>query len=167
MFRPISRIQTHSYIYIYFLVYIYIYIYILVQDLHYVKTSIRCRVGLTSSYDDVINWKHFPRYWPFVRGIHRLPVNSPNAWVNNDEAGDLKRHCTHYDVTVMPDHVFKGSFHKWLTNYTHYYCVRCNYSPMPWPQLRLINSPLKLGHKGGSRNYIPSVMQYLNNICVI
>ena len=27
--------------------------------------------------DDVIKWKHFPRYWPFVRGIHRSPVNSP------------------------------------------------------------------------------------------
>ena len=23
-----------------------------------------------SSHDDVIKWKHFPRYWPFVRGIH-------------------------------------------------------------------------------------------------
>ena len=23
------------------------------------------------SHDDVIKWKHFPRYWPFVRGIHR------------------------------------------------------------------------------------------------
>ena len=52
-------------------------------------------------HDDVIKWKHFPRYWPFVRGIHRSPVNSPhkgrwsgalmfylicawiNAWVNN------------------------------------------------------------------------------------
>ena len=27
-------------------------------------------------HDDVIKWKHFPRYWPFVRGIHRSPVNS-------------------------------------------------------------------------------------------
>ena len=26
--------------------------------------------------DDVIKWKHFPRYWAFVRGIHRSPVNS-------------------------------------------------------------------------------------------
>ena len=26
---------------------------------------------------DVTNWKHFPRYWPFVRGIHRSPVNPP------------------------------------------------------------------------------------------
>ena len=24
-----------------------------------------------------------------------------NAWVNNDEAGDLRRHRAHYDVTVM------------------------------------------------------------------
>ena len=22
-------------------------------------------------HDDVIKWKHFPRHWPFVRGIHR------------------------------------------------------------------------------------------------
>ena len=26
--------------------------------------------------DDVIKWKHFPRHWPFVRRIHRSPVNS-------------------------------------------------------------------------------------------
>ena len=70
-------------------------------------------------HDDVIKWKHFPRYWPFVRGIHRSPVNSPhkgqcrgalmfslicvwiNGWVNNREAGHLRRYRTHYDVTVM------------------------------------------------------------------
>ena len=27
-------------------------------------------------HDDVTKWKHFPRHWPFVRGIHRSPVNS-------------------------------------------------------------------------------------------
>ena len=31
-----------------------------------------------TSHDDAIKWKHFPRYWPFVRGIHRSPVNSPH-----------------------------------------------------------------------------------------
>ena len=31
-----------------------------------------------SNHDDVITWKHFPRYWPFVRGIHRSPMNSPH-----------------------------------------------------------------------------------------
>ena len=29
-----------------------------------------------SHHDDVIEWKHFLRYWPFVRGIHRWRVNS-------------------------------------------------------------------------------------------
>ena len=61
----------------------------------------------------------FPRYWPFVRGILRSPVNSPhkgqwrgalmfslicvwiNGWVNNLEAGDLRRCRAHYDVIVM------------------------------------------------------------------
>ena len=28
-------------------------------------------------HDDVIKWKHFPRYWTFVMGIHRSPVDSP------------------------------------------------------------------------------------------
>ena len=28
--------------------------------------------------DDVTKWKYFPRHWPFVRGIHRSPVNSPH-----------------------------------------------------------------------------------------
>ena len=70
-------------------------------------------------HDDVIKWKHFPRYWPFVRGIHRSPVNYQhkgqwrgalmfslicvwiNDWVNNREAGDLRRYRAHYDVIVM------------------------------------------------------------------
>ena len=68
-------------------------------------------------------WRHemeiFPPYWPFVREIHRAPVNSPhtgqrrgalmfylictwiNGWVNNREAADLRRHRAHYDVIVM------------------------------------------------------------------
>ena len=29
-------------------------------------------------HDEVIEWKYFPRYWPFVRGIHRSPVNYPH-----------------------------------------------------------------------------------------
>ena len=71
------------------------------------------------SHDDVIKWKHFPRYWPFVRGIHRSPVNSPhkgqwrvalifsliwawtNSWANNRDASDLRRHRAHYNVPVM------------------------------------------------------------------
>ena len=29
-------------------------------------------------HDDVIELKHFPRYWHFVRGIHRSQVDSPH-----------------------------------------------------------------------------------------
>ena len=72
-----------------------------------------------TNHDDIIIWNHFLRNWPFVRGIHRSPVNSPhkgqwrralmfsliyawiNVWVNNREAGDLRRYRSHYDVTVM------------------------------------------------------------------
>ena len=30
------------------------------------------------THDDVIKWRHFPRYWSFARGNHRPPVNSPH-----------------------------------------------------------------------------------------
>ena len=72
----------------------------------------------------ILWWRHqmetFPRYWPFVQGIHRSPVNSLHKglwrgaslmlalicawisrWVNNREACDLRRHRAHYDVIVM------------------------------------------------------------------
>ena len=38
-----------------------------------------CRIQL-----DVIKWIQFPRYWPFVRGIHRWPVNSPHKGLWRD-----------------------------------------------------------------------------------
>ena len=31
-----------------------------------------------SVHDDVIKWKYFPRCWPFVKGIHRSPMDSPH-----------------------------------------------------------------------------------------
>ena len=79
------------------------------------------RISATFAHvnDDVVKWKHFPRYCPFVRGIHRSPVNSPykgqwrgalmfslicawiKVWLNSGESGDLRRHRAHYDVNVM------------------------------------------------------------------
>ena len=79
-------------------------------------SSIITHEAKVAPHDDV---KHFPRNWPFVREIHRSPVNFPhkgqwrgalmfsliyariNDWVNNSEAGDLKRQHGHYDVIVM------------------------------------------------------------------
>ena len=33
---------------------------------------------MVQNHDNVIKWKHFPRFWPFVRGIHRSQVISPH-----------------------------------------------------------------------------------------
>ena len=75
--------------------------------------------SIPNIHDNVIKWKHFPHYWPFVREIHRSLVNSThkgqwhralmfsvictwiNSWVNHHEAGDLRCHHAHYDVFVM------------------------------------------------------------------
>ena len=67
-------------------------------------------------HDDVIKWKHFPRNWPFVREMNfphkgqwrgalmfSLIYALINDWVNNREAGDLRRQHGHYDVIVMMD----------------------------------------------------------------
>ena len=68
------------------------------------------QIMMTSSNGNI-----FPRYWPFVRGFHWSPVNSPHkgqwrgalmfswicVWINNREAGDLRRYRAHYDVIVM------------------------------------------------------------------
>ena len=42
------------------------------------EISLKYSCAYRLMHDDVIKWKHFPRYWPFVRGIHRSPVNSPH-----------------------------------------------------------------------------------------
>ena len=69
---------------------------------------------LLTEHDDVVKWKHFRRYWPFVQGIDRSPVNSQwrgalmfsvicawiNGWVNNREAANLRRHLAYYDIIV-------------------------------------------------------------------
>ena len=50
---------------------------------NFVKMTFPCQCYDLNNYtpkahDDVIKWKHFPRFWPIVRGIRRSPVNSPH-----------------------------------------------------------------------------------------
>ena len=79
---------------------------------------------VAQNHDNVIKWKYFPRYWPFLRVIHWSQMTSPhkgqwrgaliyiffvlfsicawtNGWVNNRDTGNWRRHQAHYDVTVM------------------------------------------------------------------
>ena len=93
-------------------------------------------------HDDVIKWKPFPRYWPFVREIHRSLVNFPhkgqrhealmfslicawiNSWVSNRKAGDLRRHRSHYDVIVMDTEVCQLRW-QWYICLENVCCIFC------------------------------------------
>ena len=73
-------------------------------------------------HDDVIKWKHFPHYWPFVWEINRSPVDSPrrsqwhgalmlpftcawtNGWANKRNASDFRRHRAHSHCIVSGIH---------------------------------------------------------------
>ena len=100
------------------------------------------------AHDDVIKWKHFPRYWPFVRGIHRSPVNSPhksqwrgalmfslicawiNGWANTRGAGDLRRYLAHYDVIVMHFQQYgNGQTEIWMSASND---TSIHYEEIPW-----------------------------------
>ena len=119
-----------------------------IWNIRSLSSPIYCHGLFKSVHDDVIKRKHFPRYWPFARGIHRSPVNSPhkgqwrgalvfslicvwiNGWVSNREAGDLRSYPAHYDFIVMlasqinwsrPEQNvrhFAGEVFKWIS-YTH------------------------------------------------
>ena len=43
-----------------------------------IAITVRWRLESVTNHDDVIKWKHFPRYWPFMRGIHRWPLDFPH-----------------------------------------------------------------------------------------
>ena len=89
------------------------------HNTYFIHISQRCFSGTRTIHGDVTKWKHFTFCWPFVRGIQRWPVDSPhksrwrgalmfslictwkNGWANSLDAGYLRRHSAHYDVTVM------------------------------------------------------------------
>ena len=114
----------------------------------------------------------FPRYWPFVREIHRSPVNSPhkgqwrgalmfsligastNGSANNRDAGDLKRHRIHYNITVMIKRVYLRHSYWWFSHLwrhtlplnrlttTHARCSSCKRRTSGWRQDFCYRPPL-------------------------
>ena len=107
-----------------------------IQSVNPIRLYIMFRSDKVGRHDDVIKWKPFPRYWQFVRGIHRPLVNSPhkgqwrrafmfslicvpiNGWENNREAGDLRRYRAHYVVIVMNIPILDTTFTA-LQSYNH------------------------------------------------
>ena len=72
------------------------------------------------------NWNIFPRYWPYVRGIHRhkglwrgalmfsVKCVWIKSWINNREAGDLRRDRAHYDVMNRTSIKTQHKYHNML-----------------------------------------------------
>ena len=113
-------------------------------------------VSILCSHDDVIKWKHFPRYWPFVWRIHRSPVNSPHngqwrgalmisliwAWLSKQSWGwwfetpsrPLWRHCNGIEAqlsVLLWDHFFHRSLStQWPVDSPHGGAVM--WKAFPW-----------------------------------
>ena len=93
--------------------------HLVMKQEYYGRTVNTLAVDVVAYRDDAITWTHFPRFWPFVQGIHKSPVNSPdkdqwrgalmfylicawvNGWVNGREAGDWRHNRAHFDVSVI------------------------------------------------------------------
>ena len=101
--------------------------------------------SLLQEHDDFIKWKLFARYWPFVRGIHRSPVNSDHkgqwrgalmfslicalnkrlskqSWVCWFET-QSRSLCRHWNETIKRI--------KWATSHMYIYDCEIN-SPRNW-----------------------------------
>ena len=105
------------------------------------KTKSLGEVSPLKTHDDVIK---FSALLAICAGIHRSSVNSShkrqwrvalmfslisawiNDWVNNREAGNLRRHRARYDVTVM----HKGCQWRqsWECQSSHFLCCSYHYS---------------------------------------
>ena len=60
--------------------------------------TIMCfRFHIYPAHDDVIKWKHFPRNWPFVRGIHR------SRWFPHTKASDMELWCYLWSEPELTD----------------------------------------------------------------
>ena len=98
------------------------------------------KIGLVvAGHDDIVKWKHFLRYWSFVRGIPRSSVNSPhkgqwhgammfsliciwiNIWINNCEAGDTVAPIMTSLWWVMSH----GHHDIWITSHSNVWSTAC------------------------------------------
>ena len=99
-------------------------------------------------HDDVIKWKHFPRNWPFVRGIHRSLMNSHKrlskqswGWWLETLSCPLWRHCNDIlsnsnetALRIMPQNPHQYIGRSPRRDFAdHAFMLRCTF-PLPfWP----------------------------------
>ena len=151
--------------------------------------NVRIRHKCLGYHDDVIKQIDFPRYWTFVKGIYRLPVDSPhkgqwrgalmfslmcawtNRWVNNRDASDLRRHRAHCNVIAM----MRNAHHcistwiieartKWSTFYRH------RFKLMFWEKIPIffikISFRVLLGAEQTTNNYMNQRWLPQTHVCL-
>ena len=72
-------------------------------NITFIASILKYNFSEQNIHDDVIKWKHFPRYWPFVRGIHRP------RWIPRTKASDAEnvsiwwRHHVNRRQYILPE----------------------------------------------------------------
>ena len=101
-----------------------------------------------SGHDDVINWKHFPRYWSFVRGIP-------------SKASDAELWCFLWSV---PEWTLEQTIARlviWDAIYRAHYGVIVMENPEVSNILVRWNQPISYKTRWGSPNSIPVRLSFL------
>ena len=109
----------------------------------------RSNVGLV--HVDVIRWKHFPRYWPFVRGIHRSPVDFSlqrpvtrsfevffDLSLNKRLSKHLRQRRVQFDVTAWQT----MEIWIWITKFAICICIYVLIEPTPVAIYQKPGSPM-------------------------
>ena len=73
----------------------------------------------TMTHNDAIKWKPFPRYWSFVRGINRSPVNSPHK-------GHWRGALMFSLICALNKRFTKQSWGRWFEMPSHSLWRHCN-----------------------------------------
>ena len=73
----------------------------------------------TMTHNDAIKWKKFPRYWSFVRGINRSPVNSPHK-------GHWRGALMFSLICALNKRFTKQSWGRWFEMPSHSLWRHCN-----------------------------------------
>ena len=101
-----------------------------------VQVSVYQLISLWKIRDDVIKWKHFPRYWPFVRGTQRSPMDSPHKGqcrsvpdkqLSKQSRTNLRRHRAHYHTIA----ILSGNFNNLFLSYSSLLVAEVSFVKVP------------------------------------
>ena len=96
------------------------HIYIRIVQCHRLGALLKYTSSINLSiHDDVIKWKHFPRYWPFMRWINRWPVDSPT------KSSGAELRCLLWSASEQ--RLSKQPWRRWFETPSRSLWCHCNY----------------------------------------